>query len=139
MCLKGLHRFGLALWIALLALTAGGVAQNQLSFSVLQATLSAEPGHEMLGHYMPDGTFMAGPMAAALDTPARDGHTHKGHADCALCGVVASMAAIAVPVLDTVIVPDVFATPPSTRVAPRRLTDAFYTPYASRAPPPLIG
>ncbi len=138
MSLKGLRRFGLALGIALLALTAGGVAQNQLSSSVLLATLHAAPGHDMPGHIMPDGTFMAGPMGAH-DTPSQDGHTHKGHADCALCGVVASMAAVAVPAFDTVIVPDVFATPVSWRVVPQRLADAPYAPYASRAPPPLIG
>ena len=133
---RGLNRFGFALWIGLLALTASGIAQNQLSTNVLVAAINPDSTGAAGGHYMPDGTFMAGPMHKA---PTQDGHTHKGHADCALCSVVAAMAALAVPVLDTVIVPDTFATPVDWRVASLRFTHASYAPYASRAPPHLIG
>ncbi len=139
MSLRGLNRFGFALWIGLLALMASGFAQNQLSSNVLLASLNPDATSSVGGHYMPDGTFMAGPMAGAHTAPAQDGHTHKGHADCALCSVVAAMAALAVPVLDTVVAPDVFAAPTSWSAVSLRFTDASYVPYASRAPPHLIG
>ena len=130
-----LHRLGFALWLGLLALSVSGAAQIQLSQNVINATLTDSHGDG--GHYMPDGTYMAGPMHDhGADS---QGHTHKGHADCSLCGVVASMAAIAVPVLDAFVVPESFRAP-----APSILAQAFYTkatraPYASRAPPHLIG
>lgn len=143
MSLRVLHRFGFALLLGLVALTASSVAQNQLSSSVLFAALNPEPGQDMGGHYMPDGTYMAGPMSAMADCqPAglseqAAGHTHRGHADCDMCGVAAAMAALSVPALDIVLVPDVFAAPAIGAVARFVLTDASYAPYASRAPPQL--
>ena len=126
-----LHRLGFALWLGLLALATSGVAQNQLSLNVITATLSGP--EQAAGHYMPDGTFMAGSMDAS-----HDGHTHKGHADCALCGVVASMAAVTVPVLDAVFVPDIFSTPPHIVATSFAELGAAFAPYASRAPPQAI-
>jgi len=138
MSLRLLHRLGFALWLGLLALSASGVAQNQLSFNVLDAALK---GPAVAGHIMPDGTFMAGSMAHGDHGESQDGagHTHKGHADCSMCGVVAAMAALTVPVLDTFATPDAFAVPVSADIAHRVLSKTSHAPYASRAPPSLNG
>jgi hypothetical protein len=134
-----LHHFSFALWLGVLALAVSGVAQNQLSSNVVVAALQSAGGAG--GHFMPDGSFMAGPMGGAdhahhhSDGPDGGGHTHKGHADCSVCGVVASMAALSLPVLATVSLSDIFAKPPSWRTARAVFTAAPYAPYASRAPP----
>jgi len=134
-----LHRLGFALWLGLLALTVSGTAQTQLSLNVINAALT--DNHAAGGHYMPDGTWMAGSMHGGSHEhgPDDQGHTHKGHADCSLCGLVASMAAITVPVLDVVIVPDAFTIPPAVARPQSFTAAAGYSPYASRAPPQLIG
>ncbi len=134
-----LHRLGFALWLGLLALTVSGTAQTQLSLSVINAALT-EP-HAAGGHYMPDGTWMAGSMHGGTHEhgPDAQGHTHKGHADCSLCGLIASMAAIAAPALDVVIVPDVFTVPPAVAAPQAFRATAGYSPYISRAPPHPIG
>jgi len=144
-----LHRIGLALWLGLLALTASGLAQNQLSTNVLRAALAghshdsqAHEGHHdhggnahaSGGHFMPDGTYMAGPMHGAAQ-PDAGGHTNKGHADCNMCGAVAAMASISVPVADTVIVPRVFDERRLQLRVASIIPRALYAPYASRAPP----
>jgi len=155
MRLRFLHRLGFALWLGLVALTASSVAQNQLSLDVITATLNDHlhpPGHghqdhgdESGGHYMPDGTFMAGSMPShgahdhAADAAQNGGHTHKGHADCSLCGLVATMAAITVPLLIAFITPESFAAPPSWSYSHSVFAKAFYAPYASRAPPHAHG
>ena len=145
MRLRGLHRFGFALWLGLLALTASGIAQNQLSTNVLIAKLAESGSHAASGHYMPDGTFMAGPMSDMADCQPgdaaknSDGHTHKGHADCTLCGAVAAMAALTLSVAESVLVPDIFAAPDSWPSAPSIFFAAPRAPYASRAPPRLMG
>ena len=149
MGLKGLHRLGFAFWLGLLALTAGGVAQNQLFTNVLIAKLAEAGGRPAGGHFMPDGTYMAGPMHGAPSTgmesgtpetaDASSGHTHKGHSDCTVCGAVAAMAALSVPILNTIKIPDIIA--PSLDGTSERtlLPRSPRAPYASRAPPTLIG
>lgn len=121
-----LHRLGFALWLGLLALSVSGTAQTQLSLNVFNATLT--DSHADGEHTMPDGIYMAGPMHDRGSD--QQGHTHKGHADCSLCGVVASMAAIAVPVLDAILVPETFRVP-----APPIPAQAFHA-KAARAPTP---
>ena len=145
MSLSRLRRFGAVLLFSLLALAASTVAQNQLSNNVLLAALEGETIVPGAGHYMPDGTFMAGPMAdmghAAHHTiPAQNGgHTHKGHADCSLCGAVAAMGSLVVPVFEAVLVPESFDRPRSWPAAYSVIAERVYEPYLSRAPPHLIG
>jgi len=164
MRLRFLHRLGLALWLGLIALTASGVAQNQLSLDVISATLNDHqhpPGsghhghghqsheHQSGGHFMPDGTYMAGPMSGdmsghghhghATDAAQNGGHTHKGHADCNMCGLVATMAALTVPLLIGFMSPESFATPLSWSYEHSVFIKASYAPYASRAPPHITG
>lgn len=125
-----LHRLGFALWIGLLALSVSGTAQTQLSLNIINAAIAPETSH-----IMPDGTYMAGSMH---DHGAdQQGHTHKGHADCSLCGLVASMAAISVPVQGAVISPDVLTVPAHARYSQAVAARALHAPYASRAPPSL--
>lgn len=134
-----LHRLGFALWLGLLALSVSGTAQTQLSLNIINAALTDT--HAAGGHYMPDGTYMAGSMHTHGSDDGADsqGHTHKGHADCSLCGLVASMAAITVPVLDAVLMPEAFAAPVSAIASRAIYAKALHAPYASRAPPHLIG
>jgi hypothetical protein len=141
MTLRRLHRLGFALWLGLVALTASGIAQNQLSTNVLVAAVTE--GGQSASHVMPDGSVMAGSMAHgshAHDHQAdASGHSHKGHADCTLCGPVAAMAAFMVPVADVIPLPRVFATPGPIATAHITFFSAPRAPYASRAPPILIG
>lgn len=135
MILNSLRRFGFAVWLGLLALTASGVAQNQLSSNVLVAALTEDASG---GHVMPDGSFMAGGMAHAdhgnHDAPA-DGHTHKGHSDCTMCSSVAAMAGLSVSVIATLPAVQTYAA-----LQDRSAVDAFFAAsspasYSSRAPP----
>ncbi|MBX7200499.1 MAG: DUF2946 family protein [Rhodospirillaceae bacterium] len=135
---QGLPRAFFALWLALAALAANAFEQRALGFNVIAATAEAAPTGALAGatHVMPDGTVMAGPMGHAHETPG--GHTHKGHADCELCGFIADMAAFTLASLT------VLPQPPETfagyvPAAPNaQRSAAARPPYASRAPPSLV-
>jgi hypothetical protein len=138
-------RLIVVLVLGLFALTANGVAQNQLALNVVAAKLAESASGRGPGHIMPDGTFMAdADMALAdddichpggTDTAPEGGHTHKGHADCVVCSLVATMGAFS----QAAAVIVAFAKPDtngayhwaSYSVALR----VPHTPYASRAPP----
>jgi hypothetical protein len=135
--MRRLSRFALALWIAVLALTAGAVEQQQLASTVIAVTL-AEAGGHAVGHYMPDGTYMAGSMASAAESHAgheAGGHTHKGHADCEVCGTLAAMAGFTLPVIGGIIFPPRFTLPPNVTAVAALAIARPPAPYASRAPP----
>jgi len=145
-----LRRFGFVFWLGLLALTVSGVAQNQLSKDALVAALTAAGADPASGHFMPDGTFMSGPMPAHAghahaghdhgDHASHDGgHTHRGHADCSVCGVVAAMAALTLPVSDVISVPHARAVNVPWTLHPDVLGKRVRAPYLSRAPPSPIG
>jgi hypothetical protein len=138
------HRYGLLLWLGLLALIASAVAQNDLSRNVLDAALTQTQDRESAhagGHYMPDGTWMAGGMGDVAhcddhtDPAKNDGHSHKGHSDCVLCGPLAAMA------LFTQSPPVVLSLPNARAITAYRLAErdivlaTVWAPYASRAPP----
>ncbi len=139
-------RIIVVLVLGLFALTANGVAQNQLSLNVLTAKLAEAAGRGP-GHIMPDGTFMADADMLAdgdichpggADTAPEGGHTHKGHADCVVCSLVATMGAFS----QAAAVVVAFAKPDTDDtygwiardIAPR----IVHTPYASRAPPRIF-
>ncbi len=141
MRLLRLRRFGFAIWLGLLALTAGGVAQNQLSSNVLTAALSDTSGHTehhhaAAGHVMPDGSFMPGEMPAASHS---GGHTHKGHSDCTMCSAVAAIAGLTVAVIAILPTVDVHAVTKDHAAVDVVLAAASPAGYSSRAPPTLIG
>ena len=120
-----------ALWLAIAALGANAVEQRELGFAVIAATAQ----DAATSHIMPDGTVMAGPMGHSHDHDKAGGHTHKGHADCDLCGLVADMAAFTPAALV------VFPLPPEgfaafVLAAPgTQVSAAASPPYSSRAPP----
>jgi len=149
-----LRRFGLAFWLGLLALTASGVAQNQLSKDALVAALTDAGADQASGHFMPDGTFMPGPMPGPMpghaghahaghdhgDHASHDGgHTNRGHADCSVCGVVAAMAALTLSVSDVMSVPHARAVNIPWTIHLDVLGKRVRAPYLSRAPPSPIG
>ena len=142
-------RCRLAFWLGLLALVVSGLAQNDLSTNVLNAALTSSdsPGsshghnHAAGGHLRPDGTWMAGDMGVAAhghehtDPAKNGGHSHRGHADCVLCGPLAAMASFTQ-------APPVLLVLPEARVISvyRSAERAFVfiqprAAYASRAPP----
>lgn len=142
-------RCGLSFWLGLLALLVSGIAQNDLSRNVIEVALAASPqnggshsyDHSSGGHFMPDGTWMAGGVGGAAHNdgytdPAKNGgHSHKGHADCVLCGPLAARASFTSP-------PPVLLKLPEARVlAVYRSGESKFVlavpraPYASRAPP----
>ena len=138
----GFPRAFFAIWLAIAALTTNGFAQQQLGFDVIAATAAGDSTHSAV-HVMPDGTVMAGVMAgsmahAAGDSHATAGHTHKGHADCDICGVVADMAGFTLTTLAILPLPPerhagfIPATPDT------QARTAAAPPYSSRAPPVLM-
>jgi hypothetical protein len=126
-------------WLGLLALVASGTAQHQLSFNVLDAALKNHT-HEAAGHYMPDGTFMAGPMHGDHTDASEDGgHTHKGHADCNMCGAVAAMASLTIAATTLILPPPMIGDPHAPTLTSVVIVRRNHAPYASRAPPSLNG
>jgi hypothetical protein len=148
MLLSAFRRLGFAAWLVAIALIANLAAQNQLALNVVEATteravapaVSADPHAHHRNHAQhTDHTATApAPAPASHAHHAPGGHTHKGHADCALCGVVATMAALTLPstVLFNLPAEPAQARPLShvdiVRIAGR------HTPYSSRAPPVLL-
>lgn len=142
-------RCGLSFWIGMLALLVSGLAQNDLSRNVLDAALTDSSHHGSAhthdhasgGHFMPDGTWMAGEMGGAAhgdeytDPAKNGGHSHKGHSDCVLCGPLAAMAAFTHPPLVLLVLPE--ARPISVYQSAEReiVLASLRAPYASRAPP----
>lgn len=136
-------------WLGLLALMVSGLAQNDLSINVLNAALT-EPHHDgsahshekaAAGHYMPDGTWMAGDMGGMAhcdeytDPAKNGGHSHKGHADCVLCGPLAAMASFTQPPPVLLVLPDASVITAYRSAERNIVTTASRAPYASRAPP----
>ncbi len=138
-----LHRVGFTVWLCLIALVASGIAQNQLSANILAAKLAEASGSPGALHVMPDGTLMAGAMPAvdragepgADGADAAGGHTNKGHADCSMCGAVAALAALSLPLPDTIALPVAPALAADWLTDPSIFAGAYRLPYASRAPP----
>jgi hypothetical protein len=132
--MRRLSRIAFALWIAVLALTAGAVEQQQLASTVITVTL-AEAGGHTVGHIMPDGTFMSGKMDGHGESHQPGGHTHQGHADCDVCGTLAAMAGFTLPIIGGMVLPPRFDLPHA--VAPARILAIarLPAPYTSRAPP----
>lgn len=154
MSLSAFRRFGLAAWLVAAALLGNAAAQNQLAVNVVAATTeraaqasadaSAEASDPHAHHAHHAGHH--GTAAADASPPASHdhhaghhgagGHTHKGHADCDVCGVVAVMAALTLPSAIIVATPPTALCPSGVRpaddfarVSPR------YALYVSRAPP----
>jgi hypothetical protein len=126
MILRALRHFGFAVWLGAIALAASGIQQGQLSANVVTAAIDdaammAKMGHDMAHHH------------------GAGGHTHKGHADCEVCGVVAALAFVTIPVAALVPAPQLFALAPNTFTAQFTLPATRSAPYASRAPPTLLG
>jgi hypothetical protein len=142
-------RCGLSFWLGLLALLVSGLAQNDLSRNVIEVALAASPqnggghshDHSSGGHFMPDGTWMAGGMGGAAHNdgytdPAKNGgHSHKGHADCVLCGPLAAMASFTSPPPILLKLPEVRVITVYRSGESKFLLAAPRAPYASRAPP----
>jgi hypothetical protein len=134
--LRHFSRLTFAFWLGLLALMASGVEQYQLSTNVIQTAFAeARAGVTgVSGHFMPDGTFMAGPMSHDMAREA-GGHTHKGHMDCEVCGALAALAAFTLPSLIVLAPPIGFALPERAAVLRAPVLADISSPYSSRAPP----
>ncbi len=141
-------RCGIAFLLGLLALMVSGLSQNDLSANVLAAALTetanpdtAHNGQHAAGHYMPDGTWMAGDMGGTAhcdehtDPAKNGGHSHKGHSDCVLCGPLAAMAAFTYPPLVLLTLPDARAITVYRSAEHDVVLAATRAPYSSRAPP----
>jgi hypothetical protein len=126
MNLKRLRHSILAIWLGLFTLTVISVQQLQLSTDVVAAAAAdaQAPGQTpAVAAHHPDGCPNAG------------GHTHKGHADCKVCGVLAALTAVTLPVLLLPAPPSALASaaPVAAPVASRAGLPA--APYESRGPP----
>ncbi|MGE4064537.1 MAG: hypothetical protein AB7E79_14315 [Rhodospirillaceae bacterium] len=149
MSLLAFRRFGFAAWLVAIALVANLAAQNQLGINVIEATSEAaavvapaDPhAHHHHDHAKPSNATPEVVLSApghAHDHSAPDGHTHKGHADCAVCGAVAAMAALTLPAAVAVGIPSGFARPTDTSRTEFIRSAARYALYVSRAPPSHI-
>lgn len=149
MRLSSFRRLGFAAWLVAIALIGNAAAQNQLGLNVLEATTeraavaeAAVPADPHAHHHTPEqhAAMMAAAPAAAPahaghDHNAPGGHTHKGHADCSVCGAVAAMAALTLPATLAFDVPRDFAAPVNILHAEFTRRTARYALYISRAPP----
>ena len=127
MSLKRLRRSLFTLWFGIFTLAVSGVEQNQLAGNVMLAAVV-------------DGGVHVGPTVHPGDCPIHSagGHTHKGHADCAVCGVLAALTAVTLPAIAVPILPRERAEA-SRGDLPMVLTIGLPpSPYNSRAPPHAI-
>lgn len=98
---------------------------------------------QLASDVMAAATADAHAPAVAVEHPAdcpmgkMGGHTHKGHADCKVCGVLAALTAVTLPVVLFAIPPAELASaaPVAAPVASRAGLAA--APYESRGPPTL--
>src|SRR5579883_1139603 len=111
MRLRSLSHIALAFWLGLLALTANALEEQQRTTSVVEVALGGDAGPSSGTHIMPDGRVMTGPMGR------QGGHTHKGHADCVICGTAAAVAGFTLPALLTVPQPALLLRLPRPHVA----------------------
>ncbi|MGE3475122.1 MAG: DUF2946 family protein [Rhodospirillaceae bacterium] len=143
MSLARLRRLGFAAWLVAIALIANAAAQNQLALNVVeaateQAAASATPvdphahHHDHAAHM---AAMQAAEAAAHQHHTGPGGHTHKGYADCAVCGAVAVMAGLTLPAAIVFDVPRTFAQPSNVAPATTVRLVARYERYISRAPP----
>ncbi len=150
MSLARLRRLGFAAWLVAIALIANAAAQNQLALNVVdaateQAAPAAIPAQTTAGpHAHHDhAAHMAAMQAAAAQVEhaahqhhaGSGGHTHKGHADCSVCGAVAVMAALTLPATLVLDIPRDVVRSAEMAVASVIRTAARYERYNSRAPP----
>lgn len=145
MSLAGLRRLGFAAWLVAIALIANAAAQNQLALNVVEATneRAAAPAtpvdpHAHHDHAQHVAAMQAPAQASHQHRAGPGGHTHKGHADCAVCGAVAIMAGLTLPAAIIFDLPRNFARPADPARAEIIRTAARYARYLSRAPPALI-
>ena len=68
--------------------------------------------------------------------PAKGGHTHRGHADCALCGAMGGLACFSLPPLEVLALPADFVGVAPAAVAVAASPIDAPAGYRSRAPPP---
>ena len=118
----------LAFLIALFALVAGAIEQRALDVSVLWAAT-----HDRVAG-ADDAPDMQG-MPADCPMHAGNGHTHRGHADCALCGALGAISWIAAPPAIDLPPRDVFSRPRDIRAESLARPVGAPTPYAPRGPP----
>jgi hypothetical protein len=124
MSLKQLRHSAIAIWLGLFTLAVIGLEQYQLAGNVMAAAVAEPHGATQLAHHTPDC-----PMHDAA------GHTHKGHADCAVCGVLATLAAVTLPTIAAPTVPRQVA---ESRPIAAPIVAAIgrpLAPYSSRGPP----
>jgi len=135
---------GFAAWLVAIALIANAAAQNQLALNVVEAaTVQATPAATPVdphAHHHDHAQHMAAAKAAphAAHQHHAGGHTHKGHADCALCGAVAVMAALTLPATIMMQNPREIVAQAVTIRAEHVALLAQYPPYSSRAPPAAL-
>ncbi|MCC6914434.1 MAG: hypothetical protein IT566_12090 [Rhodospirillaceae bacterium] len=142
MSLARLRRFGFAAWLVAIALIANAAAQNRLALNVVEAATersslpaAAANPHAHHDHAAHMAAMQAAEAAAHRHHAGPGGHTHKGYADCAVCGAVAVMAGLTLPATIVFDVPRKFAQPSNVAPAAAVRLVARYERYISRAPP----
>ncbi len=130
MMLRALRHAGFAFWLGLLTLVLGGIQQGQLSTSVVEGAIADAQMMKLMGH-----------TVAQMEQHQHHGagHTHKGHADCAVCGATDAFAFVIVsvplPVLPPIATASVVPVPAETF----SLAAVFAASYSSRASPIYLG
>jgi hypothetical protein len=124
MGLKQLRHSVLAIWLGLFTMLVVSVQQWQLSSDVIAAAAADAHSQDVAVHHPPDC-----PMGKS------GGHSHRGHADCKVCGVLAALTAVTLPVVLAPVPPSelVTAAPVATPVVSRAGLSG--SPYKSRGPP----
>ena len=130
MMLRALRHTGFAFWLGLLALVFAGVQQQQLGTDVVAGAMADAQMLKTMGHTMA--------QMEQHQHHQEGGHTHKGHADCAVCGATDAAAFVTVsvpaPVLPPITTASVIYRPAQTF----HLAAVFAASYSSRGPPILL-
>ncbi|TAK99624.1 MAG: DUF2946 domain-containing protein [Rhodospirillaceae bacterium] len=127
MNLKRLRRSIIALWFGVFTLAVSGVEQNQLAANVMVAATT-------------DAGVSVGSTIHPADCPMHNagGHTHKGHADCAICGSLAALTAVTLSAAVVPLAPPELADASPIDIPRTSVLDLRPSPYSSRAPPSVI-
>lgn len=131
MMLRALRHTSFAFWLGLLALVFAGVQQQQLATSVVEGAVADAQMLKLMGHTM-----------AQMEQQHQHhdgGHTHKGHADCAVCGATDALAFVTVSVPPPVLPPIAAASFVCRPAQTFELAAVFAASYSSRGPPILLG
>ena len=124
MMLRALRHTAFAFWLGLLTLAVAGVQQGQLATDVVEGAIADAQMLKLMGHTVA--------QMEQHQHHQEGGHTHKGHADCAVCGAIDVLAFVTVSVPPPILPPIASASPAYVPTQTFTLAAVFAASYSSR-------